>query len=459
MIFSTTHDAKEMTAMSDLEQLLALGRRGRDDVRPDLVRTLGNMDRIVLRGAGAFGTEIGQRILGLRLPHTEVVYWDLRARELTEVHGIRVAEPYVERFDPDRTLVLNCIPNGSLAGSTITREVQDHGYHRCVSGMALYEALFCPMDPMRGFNAKICLEAKACNWCCCERLMHILRKDCKELGLNSFADELSFGVVTFITGFNCSLKCTHCGQYVNHYPRSARTNLPFTRIARDINRFFDAVDCVGFVSLAGGEPFLHPDLGRILDVLLAKKNFGMLGITTNGVCRITSELLAHLRNDRTRVIFSDYSASLPDKQRRLFAENVARTEAAGVSFAVGVPLWVTTSTLRQRGLSVKAMREMKATCSSPLTCQQVKNGVYYPCSISMSVQGLGVADYPTDYLVIDDVPSASALRESIRAVNDRLHYGACDHCGGPEGGGEQLARPGEQGWGARYAHLDRPVAR
>jgi hypothetical protein len=437
--------------MNKIEEVISKARKAEDVNTEDIVAYIRNYKKIVLRGAGAFGTQIGKDLISLQIPKNKMVYWDVRASELEKVNGLRVTEPFKEAYDKDDTIVINCIPNGSLAGSSVMMELEANGYSNSLSGMALYEAMFCPMDANTGFQSKVCILNKTCNWCCCERLMSLLQKDCVSRRGDIYADELYFNVLTFVISLKCTLGCKHCGQYMNSYPRKERINIPFDRIAEDINRIFDAVDSVGFVSIIGGEPFLHPELNRIVSLLLEKTNFGMIGITTNGICRITPEHLSVLRKDRTRIIFSNYTHTLPSNLRDIFADNVSMVESAGISFTVGVPLWGMPPSLKNQNNSVEFMTKMRSECSSPKTCQTVQNGAYYPCSVSTSIHSHSVADLPSDYVAIDDALSPSLLRERIKAVNDRPYYQSCNYCGD---GGQELAFSGEQGLDERYSHLN-----
>lgn len=436
--------------MIEIDKLLTAARRGQDVKTEDLIAWLKSFDHLILRGAGAFGSEIGRKLLELQIPKSKMVYWDVRAEELVEVNGIKVSAPYLENYDSSQTLIINCIPNGSLAGHSMLRELEANGYNNSLSGMSLYEAVFCPMDTKAGFNPKYCLTMKSCNWCCCERLMSVLQKDCKTKRLNNFEDELYFHVATFVLGQKCTLQCKHCGQYIGSFSSSERVNFPFERIKKDIDIFFAAVDSIGFVSLIGGEPFLHPDLNKIVDLVLEKDNFGVLGITTNGICTISSDHLAKLRNERTRVIFSNYCESLSQHRKRIFDDNVSKVKEAGINFSVGVPLWATPPSLVRHKISQELKIIMKRDCHSVKTCQTIRNGVYYPCATAVEVREHHVADYPLDYVVLEDASSPLILRNRIKEVNERLYYLSCEHCAD---GGEQLPCPGEQGSDERYLHL------
>ena len=68
--------------------------------------------------------------------------------------------------------------------------------------------------------------------------------------------------ITLIINQRCSLKCKCCTSYMNEYPLEERKDIPLDRIYDDIDKFFDAMDSIGTVTVMGGEPFMHPDISK-----------------------------------------------------------------------------------------------------------------------------------------------------------------------------------------------------
>lgn len=80
--------------MDELDKIISAGRKGEviDIVR--LQQQLGSYDKIVLRGAGAFGSELGKHLARFDSLREKLIYWDIRSPELQTLHGIEVASPY-----------------------------------------------------------------------------------------------------------------------------------------------------------------------------------------------------------------------------------------------------------------------------------------------------------------------------------------------------------------------------
>ncbi len=439
------------TRLTNINELLELARRGENQHEAALISHLHSFSHVVLRGAGKFGSAFGGFLISIGFMTERLSYWDIRAPELGTVNGIATHLPFAQTLVPAETLIINCIPNGSLSGSVGEAEFHSRGFEHYLSGMALFEALMCSMKSETGFDAKVCIGTPFCNWCACERLPSLLLKQCRDSGLLRFEDELVLPLLTFVVNQKCTLKCTHCGQYINHYHPDDRINFPLSRILTDIDRMLEAVDAIGYVSIIGGEPFLHPDLDKIVDHILGKPNFGVIGITTNGVCDISDAFLSGLDRHRTRLIFSDYTPALNNKQKALFQRNINKVSAAGFSYTIGQPIWATPASLRKLDLPASTLAAMKAGCNSRHTCKTVQNGVYYPCSTTAGVGSHHQADYPEDWAVLDDNANAAELRSNIQKLDQVEAYASCAHCGE---GGVMLPFSGEQGVGKQYIHIE-----
>jgi hypothetical protein len=409
---------------------------------------LSHYKKIILRGAGRFGTEICQHLINKGVDKEKLLFWDVRAEDICSVHDVDVHLPFTDESDKDGVIIIHCIPNGSLSGSTIRRELIQHGYANLLDGMALFEASVCKMDNDTGYDSKVCLDTTVCNWDACERLMHFTKRDRCNPKYKAEEATFSFQVIAFVLSLKCTLSCTHCAQYINTYDEQDKAHhLPLEDLKNDIDRFFGAVDTVGFESVIGGESLLHPDFDKIIEHILTKQNFGVLGVTTNGVVKLSDKHLKILKNDRTRLIFSDYTKVLSEKQKQLFQTNIEKAREFGVNITVGEPVWIEPPSLKAMGFNVEQMTEMKAGCNSFRTCKTVQQGKLYPCGVSPTVHQLEAGDYATDYVDL----YGPDLRTAIKELHARPYYSSCNHCGD---GGKHLSHSGEQnGYHSRYDHL------
>lgn len=175
--------------------------------------------------------------------------------------------------------------------------------------------------------------------------------------------------------------------------------------------------------------------------LLEKKNFGIVSIATNGIFKISEDKLSNFRDSRLNVAFSGYYDALQQKELDIYYKNIELLKKNRVPVTVGVKMseWKIPPTLWNRHYSEEIMCAKKQACKIPERCMQVMNGKLYPCLYSVSLHGIGIADYPEDYVDL----SEDNLSESIRNLIDRPYYSSCGHCGGHCG---STGMAGEQGF-------------
>lgn len=423
--------------MFDVEAYYELAHSGEkltDEQNDRLIAYMKSFAHVVIWGGSFLGNAIGEYLLnkGVQIEN----YWDLRYEELQEIHGIRAIAPF-ETQDKENTLVVFCIGNNVIRGALL-QELQDKNYRNVLRGDYLYEGMVCPFDVSTDIESKQCQGSMCCRSMFCERLSNIV-KNRKKLDnpLHTFN-------ITLIINQRCSLKCKCCTSYMNQYPLEKRKDIPVERICDDIDKFFEAMDSVGTITVMGGEPFMHPDLSTIVKKLLTKNNIGIISIATSGTYPIKAEQLDGLEDKRVNISFSNYEQSLNSNQIKMMYNNIEMVKNAGLSYTVGVtmPEWLIPSTLYDLGDSEETMIAKKQGCIQPPRCMQVKNGKLYPCDFGQSLHSLGLADYEMDYVDIEHATSTKDLKEKIRNYIDQPYYRSCGHCSFNNGTTSKAAEQG-----------------
>jgi len=401
---------------------------------------------VVIWGAGNLGTAVGERLL--REGVTLSCYWDARAGQLDNCNGVPVISPFGGGYDKGETLVLFCIGNVAV-GPNIQRQLAENGWYNVVHGNDLLQGMLCPLANDKPPNTRVCNSFDICSVCSCERLHNIVRADAARAQQITVDETLSFDRIHFITNNVCNLKCTHCFLYINSYPKERKQNVATARILQDIDVVMRSVHSFGVVNVFGGEPFLHKDIERIVERILDYRNFGAMIVNSNGIARIKPAQLAAMADGRVRLAFSNYLEVLDEKRKATFFANIDAARAAGINakYQNTLPTWNVSSTLEDKGDSPEAMGRKKSRCG--VRYLYVFDGKLYPCSFTLSINDLGVADYATDYVVLDPRKSPAQIRAEIRDLLARPYYRACGHC-------ESFGSPAltglaaEQGFNPRY---------
>ena len=428
--------------MFSLADYYSMAHSGNNVDNTELLAYIKGFRRVVLWGASYLGDAIGKYLLGngIRITH----YWDMRADTIQCLNGIVCTQPFTD-VPADDLLVIFCVGNNVIR-PLLLGELKEKGYINVIRGDFLFEGTVCPFNKDTGVTSKQCQATMCCRAIFCERLSNIVKSRSEE------KDLLHTFSITLIVNQRCSLGCKCCTSYMNEYPLQERRDMPLERICEDIDRFFDAMDSVGTVTIMGGEPFMHPDISKIVKKLLTKNNFGIISIATSGTYPIKHEQLEGLEDERVNVSFSNYEQSLKEKQVEMMYKNIELIKNAGISYTVGVtmPEWAVPSTLYDLHDSVEVMIQKKSRCVPPNRCMQVKNGKLHPCDFGTALYGLNIARYEMDYVDIEHTPDREELRRKIRDFIDQPYYKICGHCRGHIG---LTAKAAEQG----YMDFKKPI--
>lgn len=436
-----------MRVTTDIENFVAAARYG-DKVDPTTFVSYANQfANVVIWGAGNLGTALGIKLVALGV--TVAAYWDIRSGEIIEKNGTPVIQPLSGGFLPERTLVIFAIGNVAV-GPNIRRQLSENGWDNVVHGNDLLQGLLCPLSNEAPVKASVCNSFNICSVCSCERLHNIVRIDAARKNDLPPDETLSFDRVHFIVNNVCNLKCTHCFLYINSYPKERKQNVLTEQMLSDISVVLRAVHSFGVVNIFGGEPFLHKGIGSIVEKVLEHDNFGSVIVNTNGIAMITQKQLATMKDSRVRLAFSNYLEVLDERKKAVFFRNyeAAQAESINVQYQNSLPTWNMSSTLEEKGDTVEVMTRKKAECG--VRYLYVFDGKLFPCSFTLSVHDLGIADNATDYVRLDPQKSPEEIRASIRQLINRPYYSACGRCeafGSPA----LVAGAAEQGFADRYA--------
>ncbi len=386
----------------------------------EMVKYIRSFKRVVIWG----GSYLGKAVYDyLKSQHIEIEsFWDLRSESIAQELEVPCVQPFSHKPESD-LLIIFCIGNNVIR-HLLLGELQSKGYANVIRGDFLYMGAICPFDKTTSIQSSQCQGSMCCRSIFCQRLSNIVKSRSKE------ENPLHMFSITFIINQRCSLKCKYCTSYMNEYPNKEKVDIPFARISDDIDRFFDAMDSVGTVTVMGGEPFMHPDLSKIIRKLLTKPNFGLVSIATSGTWPIKEEQLIGLDDERVNVSFSNYKHAINENQIKVMDKNIELIKSHGISYTVGVtiPEWAVPSTLYDLNRTEAEMIRKKKNCVQPPRCMQVKNGRLHPCDFGTALYSLGLGRYEMDYVDVANSPNRLDLKEKIRAFIDQPYYRVCGHC-------------------------------
>lgn len=150
--------------------------------------------------------------------------------------------------------------------------------------------------------------------------------------------------------FRCNLTCAGCGK--TQYP----THLLRTELSAD--KCLAAADECGapIVSIAGGEPLLHPHIGEIVEGLIAQRRWVYL--CTNGLLLEESVRTGRLQPSRSLCFLLHLDGSGEEHDHAVCRDGAYAKATAGIRAAIELGHRVATSTTLYRGSDPRGVRAL-----------------------------------------------------------------------------------------------------
>ncbi len=298
---------------------------GKGELAEKFVESLRGYE-IIIYGAGAVGTSV---LSALRMNGMEPLFFvDRRYKEGPCIDGIRVEPPEKLALVPYEGAIIIMAINAEVI-RVFDREPLENikKYNPYIKVMRegvnvanILRSAHCyqKLYENRVFDLAECLDCGGETRLCSiyqKYLYRIAGVPASRVGSRS----QKFDWFGYIMGQYCSLKCKDCCEHVPYFKNPVFSK--YDTILSDCSKIAASCEFIRYIELVGGEPFLHPDLERILKGLLQIRNVGYIKIFTNGTIVPKDEVLKILTSDRIVVDLSNYTSQTTGR----LLENIHKT--------------------------------------------------------------------------------------------------------------------------------------
>ncbi len=217
----------------------------------------------------------------------------------------------------------------------------------------------------------------------------------------------------------CTLSCVKCNNLMPMFKGNA-AHFSLEKTLRSLNRILAVSKELIFCELVGGEPFLYPKLGEILDYAASQEKIRQIVVVTNGTVIPGEDVLRKLAEYHVIVRVSDYG--LFDRM----AQFISAMDHAGVNARVMQDMkWMDPGDLAFRGKSAEELEKQFARCEYSLKCKYLCEDKLFHCARIASLYHLGISQAPSDVLPVEEGLTSEKLREFyLREVAPGCQY--CD---------------------------------
>lgn len=255
-------------------------------------------------------------------------------------------------------------------------------------------------------------------------------------------ETLDLSKFTIIVTTRCNLKCRLCCEYVPQ-------NKPFSDITVQecgeiLGAAFTVADHITTLHLSGGgEPFLHPKLGEMVELCMKYEDqFERLMLFTNSTVIPSESLLKMLEQYREKIVVQvSHYGVYPEKEQEVL-ETIEKTGVTvkfqkyyGENQTHGG--WVDFGAWEDHGRQETELSDVFRGCA--VTSQmngnwRTRDGKVFWCSRAQRGTELGLLpDCKEDYVDLLDESSAEEKREKFRKIMKSDYMQACRYCSGDAG--------------------------
>jgi len=221
----------------------------------------------------------------------------------------------------------------------------------------------------------------------------------------------------------CTLNCDKC---FGHIPDLEHpSDFPAHELIQSLQTLLACVNYVYTVAINGGEPFLHSDIGKIVQACANSNKVKNINIQSNGTVIPDENTLTELRNAKATVQISRYSRELQpnvETLKRILRSNDIRFTHASAEH------WKDVGVLGQ--LQPGSGKERFSVCVQRF-CPLIWSGKFYSCPSAALTEELFSACVITkeDYIDLRTI-SSEEFRNQYRKLRKKRVLAACDYCCG-----------------------------
>jgi len=226
--------------------------------------------------------------------------------------------------------------------------------------------------------------------------------------------------VTFFVTTRCTLNCDKCCAQIPDLRN--RRDIPLDELMWDLEKLLASIDYIYAFILSGGEPFLHPDLYKIIQLCADSDKIGDISLQSNGTIVPGAKVLTALREAKVLVKISRYPAALQrgvEELKCVLKENGVRYTHVSSTF------WDDTISNGQR--QEGSARRRFSVCISQL-CLTYLNGKFYRCSTAAFLtENERIPCHGNEYIDLR-VADSAAFRAQWQEMMKKRALTACSYC-------------------------------
>lgn len=361
-----------------------------------------HVERVVVYGAGEYGTELGRYLKGIG---ADFVFVDENKKN-TKYMGIKViSKEELEREIQKRSKIIVVLAMGRSNSAIILKLLEQKGLQYGIDIFDIHNFLQYYLRIFAAYRYNKCILQM-----------------CGTMAV-----------------YKCSLRCKYC---MGAFPYIKKDNIDFSETKKDVDLLFSKVDYVDNFGIGCGDVLLYKDFDRYLEYMMENYSdkVGKVEVLLNGMLLPNENVLSKIKKYHLTVEVSNYKSidgweTRYDALKNLLCEN--DIEMKDVKF----DSWLDMGWLDKREKGEAA--EKFDICSMP--CRIVEGGKLYYCIHGFTAsQALYSRADIEDGLDLNYVEDKKIIMEYNMGFNEWGGLPMCKYCNGYFGVNQKKVSVAEQ---------------
>ena len=250
---------------------------------------------------------------------------------------------------------------------------------------------------------------------------------CEKEAVNFYEkNEVILSKIDFDITTRCTLKCKHCSNLMPQFRKFGHYDMTFNDFKEDIDALLNAVREIKIIQIIGGEPLLHPELGKMVEYAASKENIGNIKIITNATVVPNQKTLEIIKkyNNKAHFYISNYSKN-EEVKPFLKTDDVVKTlKENEIKYQTMSDLeWDIEEPVKKYDYSENYLRQMFSNCVMA-SCLSIMNHKLHICAKSASGEALKMFE-ADDAVKLLNNPN---LKQDIIDFYNKEYFTACSYC-------------------------------
>ena len=253
--------------------------------------------------------------------------------------------------------------------------------------------------------------------------------------------------ISFLPSTKCNLNCAACLNFTPYMKQPMIRS--WEQVKADVDIFFSCVDRIMLFHISGGEPFLYPDLARLIEYvdINYRNKIHFLRTVTNGTIIPSEKILSILKDHQIDVTLDDYRDAVPAAKEN-YPTVKKLLEEYGIAYESNkVDEWIDLAPLTTDHSNWDEFRLQKQFEGCHVPWQELRDRKIYSCNYASYAAVASLTEEHSDEVFDLNKFDKSKIRELMEfrmGYNEKGYVEFCKHCSGYVDINENAVEPARQ---------------